>query len=141
MLRRPNINTLIPDRFRNRIIAIPLYVVALIVFLPIVLPYVLVIHALERTKLKRIVSSKRCPNCMAELTTESVSSADSRWKAYVEEIRLAHPGARFRIVRDLDALCGKCGTLLVIDSRTLELKVRPPLEPIISYKELMERSA
>ena len=97
---------------RNRISkwAVALAVVALMLSLPIWIPAVGMWHVWYRFRLRRAANAFACLTCGRMLGIEALRRADKYFADYMRELRRKHPGARFRIVRTVHAICPTCGT-------------------------------
>ncbi len=84
-------------------------IVLLVALLPVVLPTVAVLEALDMRRRKSDAQRFSCLSCGATLGSESLRLADAAWRAEVDPLQRDRPGVRFRTARDLDAICPNCG--------------------------------
>ena len=99
--------------------------ILLIVLLPVLLPVALVLHARD---LRRRASVERfvCVGCGQVLGLEALARADAAWAEYVEKLHREHPGYRFRLVREVDAICLQCGTRYHFDEKKRTFRAPEP---------------
>ncbi len=90
-------------------IYITLLAVALVLFLPVLLPVALVQHSLYLSRLRALANRFHCTNCERILGLESLRLADAAESDRVAQLRREHPGARLRLNRTLHAICANCG--------------------------------
>jgi hypothetical protein len=90
----------------------PLIVVAMVLALPALLPYAVVRHFLFKRRRLTAAKNQACPSCGRVLGIASLREADRHWRANVDELHRAHPGAKLRLVRLVDAICVGCGARL-----------------------------
>jgi hypothetical protein len=80
-----------------------------ILLLPIILPIALIHDRLRVRRIAKIVCSFVCISCGTVLGTEGLRLGNERWKVILANHGASSPGARFRILRDIHAVCPKCG--------------------------------
>lgn len=85
----------------------------------------------ERRALLSAVRALGCPVCHAELSEPSLQAADELWKRHFATLVEQNPGMRFRMVRQLAAVCQACGARLQFDpsARTLA-----PLSIVLAFE-------
>ena len=84
--------------------------VLLFFLLPVILPVALMLDA--RDLRRRRASAERfvCVRCGQVLGLGALARADAVWAEYVEKLHREHSGYRFRLVRQVQAICSRCGT-------------------------------
>jgi hypothetical protein len=92
-----------------RAIAIIFVVTVLLVFLPVIIPVVALLHLAYRKRLRATACVFACLSCGGILGLESIRLADAAWDEHIRELRAKHPSIRFRLVRHLHAICPRCG--------------------------------
>lgn len=90
----------------------PIIAVALLLALPVLLPYAFVSRRLHQRRLRSAAEAQPCPSCGRPLGVAALQASDEQWRAHVAELHRAHPGARFRLVRLVYAICITCGAHL-----------------------------
>ena len=90
----------------------PIFVVAFVLALPVLLPCALVSNRLYRRRLRTVAESHACPSCGSILGFAALLAGDEHWRAYVADLHRLNPGVRFRLVRLVDAICTACGAQL-----------------------------
>jgi hypothetical protein len=83
--------------------------VGFVLFLPLILPTAIALHAIYRHRLRSAASRFVCIACGQVLGKESLRLSDIDWAQQMEEMRIRHPGVKFRVVRNVHAICSKCG--------------------------------
>jgi hypothetical protein len=106
----------------------PFFVIAFIVALPAIIPYAIVSHWLEMRRLRTAAKTQACPSCGRIPGIASLHAADEHWRAHVAELHRKYPGARFRLMRLVQAICIHCGTHLSFRENTFHPH-RPQNEP------------
>jgi hypothetical protein len=100
-------------RFRKQLgtskVGIVLFAVLFLVLLPLLLPVAALQVQISNRRLLKLVREFVCVACGARLGEESVRLARERWNATVAELHAKSPGIKFRLVRDIDAVCPSCG--------------------------------
>ena len=84
-----------------------------VVFLPVILPMVAVLHALDYRRMRAAARKFACLSCGSYLGGEVIRLADEAWRQYFSDKRASNPSIRFwtfkpRIVRHLRAICLHC---------------------------------
>lgn len=87
------------------LLALPL----LLVTLPVTLP--LAAWSIRRDERRRRAAARisGCACCGTVLGAAALARADAAWAAHFAALGRDHPGTRFRLVRNLHAICGTCG--------------------------------
>jgi hypothetical protein len=75
-------------------------------------PYAFACHYVDQRRLRNAARSQACPSCGRILGIEALHLADECWRAHIDELYRSHPGARFRLVRMVQAICPACGAQL-----------------------------
>lgn len=83
--------------------------IAGLALLPIWLPVVLMLHALDARRMRAVARKTICLQCGFLLTDESLVQAAKLWAEYVAQKQRDHPTTLFRLVRPYDAICLACG--------------------------------
>ena len=87
---------------------ITLCVAAFIVSFPVAFPIAMLQHARVERRKKRRVLQTPCARCGAVLGPAAMDRANTEWSAHLEKLFREHPGMRFRLVREVDAVCVAC---------------------------------
>jgi len=90
-------------------IRITLLAVAFILLLPITLPISIVLSAVDKHRIRSAARRSSCSGCGQVLGAKALQLADAEWAQRMQKMRDQHPHARFRIVRDIHAICPTCG--------------------------------
>jgi hypothetical protein len=90
-------------------LAIGLMGAILVICLPVILPLVLVLQALDYRRMRSAARKFPCLSCGSHLGAEAIRLADEAWQQYFSNMRANNPTIRFRIVRHLRAICPRCG--------------------------------
>ena len=101
--------------------------VGIVILLPILMPIAMLLHVRDERRLRTLAQSTTCTACGATLGEAALRLADKAVSDHVAELhRYAPPGTRFRFVRNIHAICARCGTQYRFDaaSRTLGLAGR-----------------
>jgi hypothetical protein len=108
----------------RRDIPLPLMVVAVILFLPLIIPAGLVVMAIEKRRKRNAAAFFACVKCHAVLGLASLRLADDECRRHMDELRRKHPFSRFRVVRTCHAICANCGARYTFreKERTFELE-------------------
>ena len=81
-----------------------------ILALPVILPFVGVLHWRDRRRLRAAAKRLACQACGQLLGERAIEAADDAWAARLAQLRRKLPASiRLRLVRDLDAICTHCG--------------------------------
>ena len=83
--------------------------VGFILLLPLILPTAFALNEIYLHRLRSATSRFVCTGCGQILGKQSLRLADVEWAKRMQEMRIKYPGARFRVVRDIHAICSKCG--------------------------------
>jgi len=86
-----------------------LLVVAVLILLPVILPWMLILAAIKTLLRRRVAKSFRCLRCGAVLGAESLRLADAEDRRQMDEFFRDHPGVKPRRFRTLHAVCAVCG--------------------------------
>jgi hypothetical protein len=78
--------------------------------LPVLLPYVAITQRMRRKRLQAAAAIKTCSSCGHILGDDALKLADEQWTLHLEQLRREHPNTKFRLVRRVFAICGKCRT-------------------------------
>lgn len=96
-------------RIRRSKLAGTILVVLLILSLPVLIPIGLIQHHLKKRRIRKVICSFTCISCGTKLGEKSMRLADERWSVIMADMQARYPNARVRVVRDLDAICPRCG--------------------------------
>lgn len=77
--------------------------------LPVILPLTVLAQKRYQKRLRGLSEGFACVECGQILGVEAIQLADERWEEMSEERRRLYPHIKFRLVRDLHALCPHCG--------------------------------
>jgi hypothetical protein len=80
----------------------------MLISMPVVLPYVAVSESLQKRRMITAAEVTRCKQCGRLLTRRSLELANQKVSTERAELRAKHPKTRFRIVRNLWAICTHC---------------------------------
>jgi hypothetical protein len=83
--------------------------IALLVFLPVIIPVVALLDLTYRRRLRAAAGAFACLSCGRILGLESIRLADAAWGEHLRELRAKYPSIRFRLVRHVRAICPRCG--------------------------------
>jgi hypothetical protein len=75
---------------------------------PLLLPVAMVQNRIRERRILQQVSQFVCIACGTRLGAEAMRLADERWRTIVADLHAKSPGMRFRLVRDIDAVCPCC---------------------------------
>lgn len=108
-------------RRSNFVLGLLILVVAmiLIVGLPVILPLVAVLHARDLRRRRIAAGAFACIQCGEILGTAALDRADADWAEHLARLYGEHPGIRFRVVREVDAICTRCGTRYRYDEKSV----------------------
>jgi hypothetical protein len=81
----------------------------LLLLLPILIPIAAICAHLEERKIKKLARQCHCLCCGAVLGDESIRLTDAPFATEAAERRKKFPRVKFRIVRNVHAICLKCG--------------------------------
>ncbi len=95
----------------------------LTVSLPVTLPLVALSHARDLRRLRALADFLPCVQCSEILGKAALERADTIWAAHIEQLHREHPGYRFRLVRDVHAICTHCGQRYRFDDKLGTLQV------------------
>ena len=84
-------------------------VVGCVLLSPIIVPYFLIESAFADRRRKRDAETFRCAQCGNVLGRASIAKADEYCREHVCELHKRFPGSRFRLVRNVWAICTECG--------------------------------
>ncbi len=84
-------------------------VVGCVLLSPIIVPYFLIENAFADRCRKRDAENFCCAQCGNVLGRASIAKADEYWREHVRDLHKRFPGSRFRLVRNVWAICTECG--------------------------------
>jgi hypothetical protein len=87
----------------------------MILLAPILIPIGTLSNHRGRRRLMDAARTGLCPDCGAGLGATALDRADAEWAEHMAQLRRENPLVRFRVVRDLDAICPSCGACLKFD--------------------------
>lgn len=90
----------------------------LILSLPVLLPVVAVLEARDRRRLRAAADAFACLECGEILGLAALERADADWAGHLARLHREHPGCRFRLVRDVHAVCTRCGARYRFDEKS-----------------------
>ena len=96
-------------------------VAATVVALPVLLPWALITHSLDKRRLLKAARKTDCPICCTRLGEKSFDLADTVRSKDSAELHRANPGVKFRLVRMYDLICTNGNTRLKIDQSSQTL--------------------
>lgn len=85
-----------------------IFLVTFVLLMLVVLPLVAIQLKLEQRKLRLLAERFVCVRCGGTIGGEAIQLADERWEEMSEERRRLYPKIKFRLVRNLQALCPHC---------------------------------
>lgn len=94
---------------RARISKTILVVIGCVIALPVIIPYVLIANAFDDRRRVRDADNFCCTQCGNIVGRASIAKANEYWQQHVRELQNRFPGARFRLIRDVWAICTECG--------------------------------
>ena len=97
---------------------IPLIVTVFFLGLPVMLPVAMIQHVRTQRRRQRRAERTPCLRCGAGLGEAALARADAAWAEYVSKLHREYPGARFRLVRSVWAVCAACGQRYDYDEKT-----------------------
>jgi len=71
----------------------------------------------DEAKKRRVAAEFRCTKCGSLLGEDAVDAADKVHVEQMKQLREQHPGARFRIVQNIKAICTVCGQQYTYDEK------------------------
>ncbi len=83
--------------------------IGLVLLLPVILPAVAVLQARYERRLRAAAERFACLRSGDRLGSVALARADAAWSEHFASLRREHPTWRFRLVRNLHALCPRCG--------------------------------
>ena len=96
-------------------------VAATVVALPVVLPWALIAHSLDKRRLLKAARTTDCPICDTHLGEKSFDLADAVRSKETAELHRANPGVKFRLVRMFDLICTNCNARLKFEQSSQTL--------------------
>ena len=99
-----------------RQVAILATIVAVTIASPVLIPIAALLHLRDRRRMEAAARKARCESCGAILGVASLRRADAAWAEHVAALHRDRPGVRFRLVRDLWAMCATCDAEYGFDS-------------------------
>jgi hypothetical protein len=95
-------------------LAFALFAVFSVILLPVILPVVAILHALDHRRMRAAASKFACLSCGSILGGEALRLAGEAWRRDMSGVEAQNPGAlslrrSSRIVRHLYAICPRCG--------------------------------
>jgi len=105
-----------------------LITVLFVLLLPVILPIALIQDRLRTRRIAKVVCGFICVSCGATLGMEAVRLGDERWRAIIADLHSRFPDTRFRIFRDIHAICPKCELEYMYQDVDCSLVVRPQRE-------------
>jgi hypothetical protein len=82
---------------------------AFVALLPFMLPVAAIQSQLHTRRLLKLVSDFVCLTCGTRLGAEALRLADERWATTIADRQAKYPGVKYRLVRDMHAVCPGCG--------------------------------
>ena len=105
-----------------------LLVVLSILLLPVILPIALIQDQLRTRRIAKVVCSFVCVSCGTPLGTEALRLGNARWSEIIADSHRRFSGIKFRTLRDIHAVCPKCGCEYMYRDADFSLVVRPQQE-------------
>jgi hypothetical protein len=106
--------------------------IGVVLFLPFILPAVLVFDQLDRLRLRRAAKTFPCVGCGNILGTESIRLADEEFARHMAEMKKKYPNVKFKTHRPFDAKCVHCGKpyrFHKMDGSFVEVRIIETVEP------------
>jgi hypothetical protein len=120
-----------PGSLKSKLVLV-LFSVAFVALLPFILLFILPVAAVQtqlRTRrILKLASEFACVVCGTQLGAEAVRLADERCAKTIADLQARSPGIRFRLVRDIHAICPSCGCEYLYLDTDRSLVRRPPPE-------------
>ncbi len=125
------------------IIAAPFLLVAFVLSLPIVLPFVGLAEARTERRKRAAIERQRCDWCVARLDAAALTRADALYAAYVAKVHAEDDTLFHRLVRDVHACCAccaRCDACYGYDERADWFVPLPVRRATAMYAGLIERA-
>ena len=90
-------------------LAVLLGIAICMLLLPVILPLTVLGQKRYQKRLRGLAEGFPCVECGQNIGVEALQLADDRWDEMLAERRRLYPNIKFRLVRDLQALCPHCG--------------------------------
>src|SRR5262245_12583451 len=95
-----------------------LCVICFVIFSPLILLTAIISQCVYLRRVRAAAEQFKCVACGQFLGRKSIELADEEWARHMRELMDRHPGVRFRIVRNLHAICPSCGKQYQFDAKT-----------------------
>lgn len=116
--------------FRKRLtrsgLAVGLFAAGFLVLLPILLPVAVIQNQLRNRRILKLARDLDCASCGARLGAEAIQLGAQRWAAIVARHHEMYPFAKLRLVRDVDAVCPRCGCEYSYRDNALRVRIDTP---------------
>ena len=86
-----------------------LLAIGFVIFLPLIAPAAFVCHGVYLRRLRGAADQFKCEGCGQILGRRSIQLADEEWTRRMQEFMNRSPGVKTRVVRNLHAICSRCG--------------------------------
>lgn len=113
-----------------------LALVAMGLLLPVLLPLVAMLDVIDRWRKMRAVERFACVRCGRILGREGLQRGDEAWREHFTALHRRHPNAILRVVRDVYAVCPRCGARHGYDEATRTFPLLPPLPTWFQPEEI-----
>ena len=90
-------------------ISTTLLAIGFVIFLPLIVPAALVWHGVYLRRLRVAADQFKCVGCGHPLERKSIHLADEEWARRMQEFMNRYSGVKPRVVRNLHAICSRCG--------------------------------
>ena len=90
-------------------LAVLLGIAICMLLLPVILPLTVLGQKRYQKRLRGLAEGFPCVECGQNIGVEALQLGDDRWDEMLAERRRLYPNIKFRLVRDLQALCPHCG--------------------------------
>ena len=95
-----------------------LFVIGFVIFSPLILLSAVISQVVYLRRIRAAAEQFKCVACGQFLGRRSIELADEEWARHMRDLMDRHPGVRFRIVRNLHAICSNCGKQYQFDGKT-----------------------
>ena len=103
---------------------------ALVLLLPVLLPVVAVLVALDRRRRVRTAEAFGCTRCEQTIGREGLACGDAAWSEHFAALRRKYPHSKLRVVRDVYAVCPRCGARYGYDKDARTFRLLPDPAPV-----------
>lgn len=106
-----------------------LALITVALLLPVLLPLVIVLDVLRRRRKAHDAERFACERCGQVLGRAGLERGDAAWAEHFTALEQDHPYSKLRVVRDVHAVCLRCGARYHYDKQARTF--RPLPEPTL----------